>query len=189
MPLFTVGLLVVRGGSGWWGGDEGGDCRTCREPTVPTASGFVQKKRLTSDPTPSTSACLHFCGDLGAVELVVTVGATHDEEAKLLAIGLPDEQLRVWAGRPFERLRGQVGGGTPILVLDPLAEVDIKDVDVEARDTAEPAGKELRSARGPRGGALPDITTQVYSLYKGRGREESEVIVAGNEDGAEKVDK
>lgn len=52
------------------------------------------------------------------------------------------------------KLRGPVGGGAPILLVDVPGEVDVEGVDEEVDELA---GKELRSARGPRGGALPDI--------------------------------
>lgn len=48
-----------------------------------------------------------------------------------------------------------MGGGAPILLEAVPGDVDEATVDVEADELA--AGNELRSARGPFGGALPDI--------------------------------
>lgn len=75
-------------------------------------------------------------------------------EAKPFERGLVDEWLLGWVGTPLTKLRGPVGGGAPILLVDVPGEVDVEGVD---EDVDELAGKELRSARGPRGGALPDI--------------------------------
>lgn len=50
-----------------------------------------------------------------------------------------------------------MGGSAPILPFAVAGDVDEAMVDVEADELA--AGNELRSARGPFGGALPDITS------------------------------
>lgn len=64
--------------------------------------------------------------------------------------------VREGVGVPLTRLRGAVGGCTPILLEQP-GDVDVEGADGDDCDAGVVVGSELKRALGPRGGAFPDI--------------------------------